>query len=60
MRRPALGKSMFSNCADVDVVDSHAGKVYEVMQNGGSSGARFDKVLKLIALEYYRHHFGGR
>jgi hypothetical protein len=58
-RRPALWNSMSSNSEDVDVMDSHTGKIYKTVQMD-LNGARFQRALELIALGLYRHHFGER
>ena len=56
-RRPALGQSMLRSGEDVDVMDSHTGGRYEAVQVP-LDGPRFQKMLDLIALGLYRHHFG--
>ena len=58
-RRPALWNSMRSNSEEVEVMDSHTGKIYEAVQMG-LDGTRFQKSLELISLGVYRHHFGER
>lgn len=58
-RRPALWNSMRSNVEDVEVMDSHTGKICEAVQMG-LDGTRFQRSLELIALGVYRNHFGER
>lgn len=58
-RRPALGHSILSGYEEVTVMDSHAGTNYEAVQVP-LDGARFQRVLDLLTLGLYRHHFGER
>ncbi len=58
-RRPALGRVILSDTKDATVVDSHSGTKHDVVEVL-LDGARFQRVLDLIALGIYRHHFGER
>jgi hypothetical protein len=56
-RRPALGQSILEGAKDVTVVDSRTGSEYPTAETPLDS-ARFTRVLDLVALGIYRHHFG--
>lgn len=58
-RRPALGQAILSDTKDVTVVDSHSGTKHDVVEVP-LDGARFQRVLDLIAIGLYRHHFRER
>ena len=58
-RRPALGQRILSKTQDVTVVGSHSGAKHEVVAVM-LDNARFQRVLDLIGLGTYRHHFGKR
>ncbi len=58
-RRPALGRSVLSDAKDVVVADSHSGTKHDAVEVP-LDGARFQKVLELIARGLYYHHFGER
>ncbi len=55
-RRPALWNSMCNNSKDVEVMDSHTGKIYEAIQMD-LDDSRFTRSLELIALGVFYHHF---
>jgi len=56
-RRPALGQSILEGAKNVTVVDSRTGLEYSTAE-APLDGARFTRVLDLVALGVYRHHFG--
>lgn len=58
-RRPALGQVILSDTKDVTVVDSYSGTRHNVVEVP-LNGARFKRVLDLVALGLYRHHFRER
>jgi hypothetical protein len=58
-RRPALGQTILRDTRDVTIVDSHSGTRHEAVE-APLDGARFQKVLDLVARGLYRHHFGNR
>lgn len=58
-RRPALGSSVLSYAKDVVVADSHSCTKHDAVEIP-LDGARFQKVLELIARGLYSHHFGQR
>lgn len=58
-RRPALGSSVLSDAKDVVVADSHSGTTHDAVEVP-LDGARFQKVLELIARGLYSHHFDER
>jgi hypothetical protein len=58
-RRPALGQAILSDTKDVTVVDSHSGTKHDAVEVP-LNGARFQRVLDLVALGLYRHHFRKR
>ena len=58
-RRPALGQSILSDTKDVTVVDSRSGTKHDVVEVP-LDGTRFQRVLDLVALGLYRHHFHER
>ena len=55
-RRPALGQAILSETKEVTVVDSHSGTKHHAIEVPLNS-ARFQRVLDLVALGLYRHHF---
>lgn len=58
-RRPALGKAILSETKDVTVIDSQSGAEHDVVEVPLDRD-RFQKVLDLIGLGLYQHHFGER
>ena len=58
-RRPALGQLILSDTKDVTVVDSHSGIEHNVVEVS-LDGTRFQRVLDLVAIGIYRHHFRER
>ena len=56
-RRPALGQSILEGAKDVTVFDSRTGSEHPTAE-APLDGARFRRVLDLVALGIYRHHFG--
>lgn len=58
-RRPALWNLMSSSSHDVEIMDSHTGKIYEAGQMD-LDGTRFWGSLELITLGVYYQHFGNR
>lgn len=58
-RRPALGESVLDAAPNVIVIDSHSGTEHEASE-AALDGARFQRILNLIALGIFRHHFGRR
>jgi hypothetical protein len=56
-RRPALGQPISESAKDVTMVDSRTGSEYPTAETPLDS-ARFTRVLDLIGLGIYRHHFG--
>lgn len=58
-RRPALGKAILRATKDVTVIDSASGIEHDAAEVP-LDGGRFQKVLDLIGLGLYRHHFGKR
>jgi hypothetical protein len=56
IRRPALGSTILDSATDIMVVDSRTGTPHESAE-APLDGSRFDRILKLIALGLYRHHF---
>lgn len=55
-RRPALGESILQEATDVIVQDSRSGAEHEATE-APLDANRFDRVLTLVALGIYRHHF---
>jgi hypothetical protein len=55
-RRPALGQVILEDAADVLVIDSRPGAEHEAAE-AQLDEVRFQRVLKLVALGIYRHHF---
>lgn len=58
-RRPALGDKILENALDVVIVDSRSGVEHEA-DEAELEEARFDRVLRLVALGIYQHHFRAR
>lgn len=58
-RRPALGKAILSETKDVTVIDSQSGAEHDAVEVSLGRD-RFQRVLDLIALGLYQHHFGKR
>lgn len=56
-RRPALGQSILEGAKDVTVVDSRTGSEHPAAE-APLDRARVTRVLDLVALGVYRHHFG--
>lgn len=55
-RRPALGQAILSDTKDVTIEDSHSGTKHDAVEVP-LDGPRFQRVLDLVALGLYRHHF---
>jgi hypothetical protein len=55
-RRPALGHGILEDATDVLVIDSRSGVEHEAAE-APLDEVRFKRVLKLVALGIYRHHF---
>ncbi len=58
-RRPALGQAMLHEAKDAVVFDSRTGAAHEAIEVP-LDAPRFQKVLDLIVLGLYRHHFNAR
>lgn len=58
-RRPKLGQSILTDANDVTVVDGHSGMMHGAVEVP-LDGARFQRVLDLVALGVYRHYFRER
>ncbi|MBX3306007.1 MAG: hypothetical protein KF751_08120 [Nitrospira sp.] len=58
-RRPALGKAILRATKDVTVIDSASGIEHDAVEVP-LDGGRLQRVLDLIGLGLYRHHFGKR
>lgn len=58
-RRPALGKAILSETKDVTVIDSQSGAEHDAVEVPLDID-RFQRVLDLIGLGLYQHHFGKR
>jgi len=56
VRRPALGNAILDAARDVIVVDSRSGIEHEAAETP-LDYVRFGRVLDLVALGIYRHHF---
>jgi len=58
-RRPALGKAILSDTKDVTVIDSQSGAEHDAVEVPLDRD-RFQRVLDLIGLGLYQHHFRKR
>lgn len=58
-RRPVLGASIIDNAVDVMVDIPQASGMLEASE-APLDGERFDRILRLVALGVYRHHYGRR
>lgn len=58
-RRPALGQAILNDTKDIIVVDSLSGGKHDAVEVP-LNYARFQRVLDLVALGLYRHHFRKR
>lgn len=58
-RRPALGKAILSKTQDVTVMDNQSGAEHDAVEVSLDRD-RFQRVLDLIGLGLFQHHFGIR